>query len=1118
MKFSEIIGLQEYFQPVFDMENEQGSYWKQFIPNDRFYEVINKTLLAVDSTDIRNKLSIWLVGRYGTGKSHVSSVVKHLLWDDLENIEDYLDDRILKPEIREKIKSFRKEKKLFPVVLKGGGNVTDAQTLSLEIERAVKKSLKKTDIEIQTKSDFERIIDRVNDEFLNWDSIIKGNPDLEMYVNNKEEIIKKLENEDIEFLKIIERILSEKNIHFSHEKISIWLKEVSKELIDKRIANGLIIFWDEFTAVLGKETISEIINEIQSIAELSPRDNVYLYLISHRDYNQFGKNVQEVLDKVKDRFHNIQYPMVPITTYQILSAAIKKKNLEQWQSLKEATYFNSEINNLVEYITDSSDGVKVKDSIKDLYPIHPYTVYLSTFLANNIGSTQRSIFNFIYDSTFGLIKFLDNEINDETLLTADLLWDFYAEELDRDKDNRFMQVLEKYNAYKIQVEEENPYYLKVFKGVLLLNSLYRIIDYSNPETDKVRPHVDNIRNLFIGTGVENLVSDALEYIDKKEIIQKNPNNLFEISSTSLPREEVDTEKENLKNQYKDIIKIIEFNGKTKIERFFNDENVILRKTRVKFFSADTTYNILRSNLSKHFSPSYFLDFAVFVELTKDENDTIENMIKQVKKEEEFKHIIFINIQEPFGENRYKNFIEYLSRSNVYRNHSYNNESAKEEKFAKKTINAWVESINYLDIYAYFIDHKVVEDVKRIGSYINETIAPKLFAKGIDSLQIKTATVWRSQSTKRAIEYVLNGDNRTYLETEPKGQYKYIKDIFKDKNFDYIIDDTLKLKDVSITHPVVEVYTQVKKAINKASNKPSFNLAEELKFLTKPPYGLYTNILNMAMLGFAFRDFVDKLYVSNSGVLIDKIAMRDKVNEIFECWQKNKGCDKLNVRLGSEEEKELITELANLFKIENFTGLQDVRWRMKEKIKDISFPIWSLKFGDIQYENHKAIIDKINKMVFELSDTEIDISFVKKLLPEFQNNRFDLQQLFNEDNFVKGFKKFILLKANNKITDNEFDKVIVFIRRNQPEELNWKESDVENSILKYIIDKDNSSSKPQYPDDSTPKLPGTGKPKPDTINKVKNKINNYRNFNEFKDKILMMLEEQPDIADILDKFL
>jgi len=44
MKYSEIIGLQEYFYPVFNIENEAVNYWKQFIPNEQFYEVLRKTI------------------------------------------------------------------------------------------------------------------------------------------------------------------------------------------------------------------------------------------------------------------------------------------------------------------------------------------------------------------------------------------------------------------------------------------------------------------------------------------------------------------------------------------------------------------------------------------------------------------------------------------------------------------------------------------------------------------------------------------------------------------------------------------------------------------------------------------------------------------------------------------------------------------------------------------------------------------------------------------------------------------------------------------------------------------------------------------------------------------
>ncbi len=141
MIFSEIVGLQKYFQPVYNIDNETGEYWKQFIPNDKFYDILDTTFTAVQSANGKDKLSIWMVGRYGTGKSHASGVIKHLLWDNSDKINDYL-SRITKHSLREKIKNYRENKKILPIVLVGGGNVINARTLSLEIERALKKALK----------------------------------------------------------------------------------------------------------------------------------------------------------------------------------------------------------------------------------------------------------------------------------------------------------------------------------------------------------------------------------------------------------------------------------------------------------------------------------------------------------------------------------------------------------------------------------------------------------------------------------------------------------------------------------------------------------------------------------------------------------------------------------------------------------------------------------------------------------------------------------------------------------------------------------------------------------------------------------------------------------------
>ena len=140
MKYSEIIGLQEYFHPVFNIENETFNYWKQFIPNDQFYEVLRKTLSAIDTSEPSLRKSIWIQGTFGTGKSHAASVIKHLLYDDYAEVENYIDQNIDDSSLKSKLKNYRSNNKLMPIVLKGLGSISDSRTFALQIEKAVRTS------------------------------------------------------------------------------------------------------------------------------------------------------------------------------------------------------------------------------------------------------------------------------------------------------------------------------------------------------------------------------------------------------------------------------------------------------------------------------------------------------------------------------------------------------------------------------------------------------------------------------------------------------------------------------------------------------------------------------------------------------------------------------------------------------------------------------------------------------------------------------------------------------------------------------------------------------------------------------------------------------------------
>ncbi|HQB55597.1 MAG TPA: hypothetical protein PKW78_01855, partial [Bacteroidales bacterium] len=640
MRYSEIIGLQEYFHPVFNLENETINYWKQFIPNDQFYMVLRKTLSAIDTSEPHLRKSIWIQGTFGTGKSHATSVIKHLLFDDYKEIEDYINDNFGDSSLKSKIKNYRGKNKIMPVVLKGLGSISNSRTFALQIEKAIRTSPGFKDLGIVPTSDFDRLIEKVDSPLIDWDSLIKKHNELSIYVTTKTDILKKLNAYDIDFFHVIEDTLNKEGIHFSHADITNWLVEVNNEVIAQKKADGIIIIWDEFTSVMDSIN-SGIINQLQNIAELSEKNNIFLYLISHRTPHQHTIP-KEDLSRMNDRFHIIPYRMEPITTYHIIAASIKKINVEEWRRQQAEIYEGStQWDDLINLLTNNHSA-SAKSKMKDLFPIHPYSAYLSTFIARNLGSTNRSIFGFLYDKEFGFLNYLEKELNGERLLTADYLWDFFANAFENDQEARFNQVLDKYRLNIQRIQEHGENYTKVFKGILLLNVLYKVIEITGEEGSSVTPSTENITSLFYGSSFEKEIPEILSFIDEKGIVTKTPGGDFLIEFSSLPIKEIEHAKESVRNQFKDIVNVLKYAQVDKdLEKSIFKDN-IYRESEITLFSTniDSEY-ILRSRLNKAFEKPYSLKCAVFLANEDYDHLTTIPKIKELAQDEDFQNIVFV---------------------------------------------------------------------------------------------------------------------------------------------------------------------------------------------------------------------------------------------------------------------------------------------------------------------------------------------------------------------------------------------------------------------------------------------------------------------------------------------
>ena len=1067
-KYSEIISLNKHFQPYYDITNESADYWKSFIPNDKFYTLLTGVLNSLDGTKAQDRKSIWIQGTYGTGKSHATGVIKQILYNTSKDVDDYINN-FSDDQLKSRVKKYRKKNKVLPVVLKGVSNIFNNSSFSLEIEKSVKRALNQNNIKVQTESDFEKMIRHIDENpmHINWDEHIDENPELRMYISNKNELISKLKNNDSTILQILEDLSSKTQTFFSHENIENWLRCILKELQAQNLANKMVIYWDEFTSVLELQNTGILLSKLQDIAELSVEGDIYLYVVSHRRPHQ-SQLAETDIEHILGRFTVLDYAMEPITTYHIIGAAIKKHDKQTWQEQRDQNI--PLIKDTINKIT-SNDGVLVKELIKDLFPIHPYTAYLSTFIARNIGSTERSIFNFLYDEKRGFTKFI-NECPGEKetkYLTADYLFDFFLDEFENNTDQRYSSVLDKYRLYVERMEQHNNSYLLIFKVLLLLNILYRVVSVDESSENLVSPNLSNLKSIFAGTKFENQINQCLDYVDNEQIISRNPDNLYLVENSALPHREIDQAINELKSTYNSIDKILNDEHKNSIKEIFSLS--ILRNNEITFIDGGLNEHLIKNRLLNSFNNDYSIHIVLFISKSIEEQSNSLKNIKNILQEEQFENIVFVSFNEILESDLIEKYIEYQGRALVANRHNLQEDEINNSRYAKKLIEQWINKIKSSSVKWYIRLGNNVESnnnivlLSNLYEVINNELAIRIFNNGLET--IKSATdnfnAWTPQMSKTIAEYYILADNRQYLEQRTSaGPAISTREILKDNNGQYIVNDKLKLVyQVDPDHPIKKMSNEISQIIDMERGEV-VNIGIALKFLASPPYGLYPNMINIAAFAFLMREYSSKLYEAGTGRPIEKLLLKDLVCNIFEYWKTGRNANKLDVRLGTEEEKSLINDLCNIFNLKNIESLNDAKWAIREWIKEkAKFPLWVFNYYENTNDEVKEAIYTINYFI-ESVDREFTPEMIAEAISSIEPVKTDLIMHLQRHTQCKSFFiKWMDSIDNLNILKNQYDDIIKYVRENMPEEVgvaSWSEAKVRELVKDWFIEKPISTLK------------------------------------------------------------
>ena len=1047
MKWNEVVNLNETFSPVCDIKDENDFYWKQFICHNDFYKLLENTM----NMYTKREKSVWLQGTFGSGKTHATTVIKNLFSKNSEEINDYVNNSIKESRLKPMLLNIRENLKTFPIILKGSYHISDSKTFGFAIQQEVVNAFKKANINDTIANSYNDMKNLVEMDSEYWQGIIEKSRLIDE-VDDTNELIEELNQHNSTILKLCEDELIKRGMNVITSDIIKFLEDTAI-IVKKYGYDNITLFWDEFTPILEVERYNDILMMLQNLSENIKNNNVFLFIVAHRTLNS-NKMLQEDITKVYDRFELTHYKMEDITTYVLLANSIIKN--DNHKGIVSQLRENSNFNDLNKYVLNHEDNSMNVKNLFDMIPIHPYSGLILSLIARQLKSSNRSIFSFLYADN-GFNSFLENDTN--YLMDVSYLWDYFLNIFE--EDEKLSTYLTKYAISK-DIESVNSDYLVILKAILLLNILNKVIGGNELEFHKIlKPNKENLEHIFRVTKYHSILDEALETIHKK-YITKDADGLYLVSSATLPENEISNEKQRIKdNTYKNIINILK-PKESEIKSIL--KNGILRYSEIDIRESNIKdYDIKR--YSDKFKFDYALNIMVFFAIEENEILQIKNTLNQLAQD--YENIIFLVIEESFSSKRYEDFINYSARSIVASKHNHEDETQRSKIQSEKLVEQYISTLKQSAVSMYYKnDIKNGISISNISNELN-SISKKIFNCGTDNSIVNNINLWNKQNPSKSIpEKIITSLNRDELNSNLSGSNKPLIDLIKDNSNDYVLDENFNIKNENSTHFLVSIINEINHVMSKKKKTGEINLTKSLKFLTKPPYGLYSNPISFAILSFALKKFEGKFYEVGNGRKIEGFLLRDNIVEIFKYFEEKTKTD-IRVKFGTEAEDAFVDILKELFSLEDGLGIIQYTFKIKEWLNQANYPLWTIKY-ETSNQYIINVIDKLTTLI-NAHDDDIKLDDIKEIVNTINNNSLliDLKLLLVKNRFEIYFDKFIK-SLNLNIQQSEYSEIYEYIKSNirantDSDIAGWSEDRVGMLILQWHNIK-------QKPSVSTPTVP------------------------------------------------
>ncbi|MDR3259973.1 MAG: hypothetical protein LBT51_10240 [Fusobacteriaceae bacterium] len=1034
---------EDYFPAVTeDLINRGKVDWKKFYPHETFVKLLKDTVSVLTR---QQKLSIWVEGAYGTGKSHAVLTLKKLLDADENQVKEYFGKYIanLPTDLFNKFQGVKNQGQILTIHRYGSSTIHSDRDLIFAVQESIKKSLEDRKIENKGQNALKEAViawlsDIDNRNFFN--SLITGKYANGFDGDNVEIVIEKLntlsEESLIHLMNKIFKVADEVGINaikIDIDGLISWIKNV----IYTNNLKAIVFIWDEFTEYFYHNRNS--LTGFQKLVELGATEPFCFMIVTHKSAALFDDSDRDKM-KILDRFIrptcSIELP--ENMAFQLIGAAMEKN-----QDSQILSDWDVAANDLNKRLKDSRDLVKKRAGISEkelmnILPIHPYTALLLKYVSSAFNSNQRSMFDFIKNDKGEEIKgfqwFIKNygPADDAPLLTIDMLWDFFYEKGKENLSPDIRTILDSYSRQSTKnLNEEEQ---KVLKTVLLLQAI------SQKVGDSVELFISNdknVNNAYDGSELENGAAGRIaEKLVKEQILYKKPlgANKFQYSAMINANDAGAIERIKEELRKKSTFDLV---SEGNVLDAFTLNGALGLRYKIEYATSDSfkaKINTMR-NQEDTFA-NKILAIATFAR-NDEESAAISKAITAAVKDGSYKMIFIDTSSTPLGSDAFEQYLENMANSNYHRGKD-NSLASQYENNAKEVLKKWKNRILDGEFILYNKEKPQGERFSNFDDLCDEFshINKNKFPLGIENYKVidnMFAANFLKLGAECGISQIVtgtfkSGNPNTKLDTALAGAWN--------------VDGYWSLSE-NRNLLITKIKTAIDEEIDKSLIKDGkVSIAHIYNILSGERYGFMPCNLTAFILGFLLKEYANDTYRWYGGQdngNMSATKLKDMIEEVIrlQITPNSRYEDKFIVKMTNDEM--VFNEVtASIFNIPPnlCTSVERTISYLGEKMQKLIFPIWSLKYilekMEIKSSDKviKSIIDKYliiaNSQSIEGLNSGNQIALdIGKIYADNPLASEDLKKLITKEHceegiiqFLSGFENGQLISLSNEIGDRK----------------------------------------------------------------------------------------------------